>query len=318
MNTLISYSLDDDYEIYRSINYKDLNISSCTVAGNNGVFQPQKPNEDAFSVMDSENGLIAVVFDGTTSLKPIPALNTISGARYASHFLKEKLETNIKSTKPFDLIRELNRELLKKTLKFEGTDLSDTHTLPASTLTMIQIDIENKVINLCHVGDSFCILFYKNGSSECITIDKNRESDDHVLEMMRKIAEEKKVTIREARQDKEVKQALLDKFQNTRNRADGTGQGILNGDPNIEQYIQDISFTTDNIDSILLGSDGILPPGLDEQNENDRRNVLTMLSTGGLRELIRVKQEVENNDPDFNSIRFKHSDDATGIFIEFK
>ena len=205
---------------------------------------------------------------------------------------------------------------MAKSLEFDRATLSDTHTLPASTATIVQIDPKEEKINLSHVGDSFCIVFYKDKHSEFVTVDKNKAYDDQILELMKQIAKEKKITPREARQDEKVKQALLNMFQDSHNKSDGAGQGLLNGDPNVEQYIQDVALPLAPIESIFLGSDGIIPPGYEEQEEDDREKILTILKNGGLEELVRVKSEIEDNDPDRNLVRYKHSDDATGIFIE--
>ena len=286
------------------------------MAGRRDFDSPQKPNEDAFSIVVLNNTLIAALFDGTSSLKPIASLGNETGAHVASHFLKNAFENNVKGQSPKRIIRELNKLLLEKSLKFDGATLLDTHTLPASTVTIVQIDPARETINVSHVGDSFCIVFYKDGHSEFVTTDKNRLYDNQIFGLMKQIAEEKHITPREARQDERVKQALLDMFQDSHNRADGTGQGLINGDPNAEKYIQDLSLPLASVNAVFLGSDGIVPPGYDEQDENDRKRIYKIFKNGGLEELIRVKSEIEDSDSDRNFVRYKHADDATGIFIK--
>jgi len=320
MNTLLTYSPDNDKKFFSSLKFKlgdsNLQISAITLAGRREADSPQKPNEDAFSITVLNNTLLAALFDGTSSLKPIASLKDQTGARFASHFLKNAFESNIKRQTPKKIIRELTKLLLEKSLQFDGATLSDTHTLPASTATIVQIDPKEGKINLSHVGDSFCMVFYKDGHSEFVTVDRNRVYDDQILGLIKQIAKEKNITPKEARQDEKVKHALLDMFQDSHNKSDGTGQGLLNGDPNVEQYIQDISLPLEPIESTFLGSDGIIPPGYDEQTKNDREKIHTLLKNGGLEELIRVKSEIEDNDPDRNLVRYKHADDATGIFME--
>lgn len=320
MDTIFSYDPNLDFEFSGTAKYSvgtyALQMSATTLAGRKNPDSPQKPNEDAFSIKIIDSTLLAAVFDGTSSLKPISSLKDETGARFASHFLKKAFEAMVQTQKPKEIIREINKLLLDQSLKFEGTSLLDTHTLPASTATIAQIDPAKKFVNISHVGDSFCIVFYKDGHSKLVTIDKNKAYDDKVLNFIKQIAVEKHISPREARQDERVKQALLDMFQDSFNRADGTGQGIINGDPNAEQYVQDISLPLESLEAIFLGTDGIIPPGLDEQNEEDRQKIYNILKTGGLEELIKVKRDTEDNDPDWNLVRYKHSDDATGIFIE--
>lgn len=320
MDTLLKYSLDNDQRFFGTIKHRltgySFQISVITLAGRRDFDSPQKPNEDAFSVVALNNTLIMALFDGTSSLKPIVSLKDTTGARFASHYLKSVFENNIKGQTPKEIIRELNKLLLERNLKFEGATLLDTHTLPASTATVAQIDPDKQKVNISHVGDSFCIIFYKRDHSEFVTIDKNKAYDDQIFALMKEVSKEKHISPREARQDEKVKQALLNMFQDSHNKTDGTGQGIINGDPNAEQYIQDISSPLDSVAAIFLGSDGIVPPDYNEQKENDRGKIYTILKNGGLEELIRIKSEIEDNDPDRNFVRYKHADDATGIFIE--
>jgi hypothetical protein len=203
-------------------------------------------------------------------------------------------------------------------MQFEGATLKDTHTLPASTATLVQIIPDRGVVCLSHAGDSFCIFFFTNGHSKFITTDRNRDCDNKMFQLMEKISKEKNITPSDARQDEIVKQALLDMRQDTYNRPDGAGQGIINGSPHAEQYMQDVEFSLNSIQAILLGTDGLIPPGWDEQDEEDRGKLLAAIKKGGLEEVIRIKKEIEDNDPDRYIIRYKHSDDATGILIEMR
>lgn len=322
MEKLISYNPLNDFRVFNSAEFTSdsgykLKISAGTVAGRKISTDPQKPNEDAFSVIEQNGMVIAAVFDGTSSLKPIAALEDQTGARFASHFLKEQFEKGIHGSSPKEILRNLNKVLLAATLGFDGTSLDDTHTLPASTATIVQIDFIAKQVNISHVGDSFCIIYDKNENPRFVTIDKNREHDTTTLDLAKKVSEEKGISPREARQEEVVKQALLAKYQETHNRPDGTGQGVLNGDPAAVQYFQDISLPLDSISTILIASDGLIPPNLDEQDSSDEKEMLAIFKRGGLEEVIRVKEELQDSDPDFYKyLRYKHSDDATGIVIE--
>lgn len=323
-DVLFPYALDDDNEVFGQIELNlgktkiyQIKISAYTTAGRRYIDSPKKPNEDAFSIIKLKDSITAAVFDGTSSLKPIKSLGEQTGARFASHFLKSQLEGNVRVTTTKEIIRELSKLLLARSLQFEGSTLENTHTLPASTATIIKLDLEKEIIELSHVGDSYCVVFYKDGNSKLITVNKNRDYDNKIFELMKKVAQEKHITSREARQDEKVKHALIDKYQDSHNRPDGTGQGLINGDPNVEQYIQDTSIPLKSVNAVLLASDGLIPLDLDEQNSEDRSKLLEIIQEDGLKEVVRMKCKVENNDPNWNLIRYKHSDDATGIFISF-
>jgi len=109
MYTLLKYSSDNDQKFFGSIKYKLVNynfqISASTLAGRRDFDSPQKPNEDAFSIVVLNNTLIAALFDGTSSLKPIASLGNETGAHVASHFLKNAFENNVKGPIHFLLLQ---------------------------------------------------------------------------------------------------------------------------------------------------------------------------------------------------------------------
>lgn len=320
MSNNLNYTSNNDQKFFAQNEHQSdklkMKISVGTLAGRKDFNLPQKPNEDAFYVKIASDSLFAALFDGTSSLKPIASLGEESGARFASHFLMDAFQAESAGRLPEEIIRKLNRLLLEKSTSFEGADLDDVHTLPASTATILEINLAEELIRLSHVGDSFCIIYFKNKKSKFVTIDKNKAYDDQVLAMMGLIAKEKNITPREARQDPRIKKALLEMFQDSFNKPDGTGQGIINGDPNVERYIQDISFSLNEVEAIFIGSDGIVPPSYDEQKENDQKKMFEILKNGGVEKLIQITSQIEDEDPDRKFLRYKHADDATGIFIE--
>ena len=78
------------------------------------------------------------------------------------------------------------------------------------------------------MGDTFCIIQFVDNNTEFVTIDRNRDYDNKTLTLVKKIATEKHITPKEARKDERIKQAVIDMSQDSHNRPDGTGQGIIN------------------------------------------------------------------------------------------
>jgi serine/threonine protein phosphatase PrpC len=311
------YSTDSDNDIYRSgkivVNGITFTIDAGTVAGSK-----EKPNEDTFSIKKVNDSIIAGVFDGVSSQKPIVSLGEQTGARFASHFLKAMFEEQKSTESLKEIIRDLNKKLLEKSLQFEGATLSDVHTLPVSTGTIVLLDPQEGKVSIGHVGDTFCMVQFLDNHTEFVTIDRNRKYDNERFALIKKIAKENHITPREARDDTRVLRAILDGFQASFNTPNGTGQGAINGDPHMEKYIQGRDFSLKSIKALLLGSDGIIPPGWDEQKEKDREKIFAILEKDGVKDLIRIKKQIEDSDPDWEFIRYKHSDDATGIFITFR
>lgn len=313
-----NYSNQDDQEIFIqaviSIGNKSLTVSACTSAGSkDGVIR--KKNEDAFSVLEIDKNLVLAVFDGSSSQKPILTLGDVSGARFASHFLRSEFEKNESESNPRKILSNLNRTLWKKVSMFKGTSLEDVLTLPATTATIGRIDVKNNRLDISDIGDSFCILEFKSGELKCVTIDRNKMFDDKYLELLKQISVENQITPREARADDRCRQKIIKMYQDTYNKPDGSGQGIVNGNPDAELYMQEISFPLDSIKTIFIGSDGIVPPGFDEHLFETQKILTDIIKSGGLEALIDFKRKTEDGDPNWEIVRDKHSDDATGIFI---
>lgn len=292
-------------------------VSAATVAGN-----ANSGNEDAWSI-NIANGIgLFGVFDGTTSLRPIAELQAraLTGARFASHHLLDFFQ-NTEITETADLpglLLKANASLLAKILKFDGATLADTHSMPSSLATIIRIDSDRNIMETVHVGDSFAIIYYQDGSSRLVTPNTNRDFDESIFRLIKKLAAEHSITNREARRDPEVAQALLKMFQFRNNRPDGKGSGLINGDPQGAQYIFHAKEDLERIEAILVGTDGLMPPGWECGDEDVQREVRNQIEQGGIQALIKTKVRIEDADPNWNSVRYKHSDDATGIFIKLK
>lgn len=287
-----------------------LELTAGTVAAS-----AHKPNEDAYSLIE-RNGIIhAAVFDGTTSLKPISALGHTTGARYASQFLKDHFAA-VTTESPRAAMLQLNRKLLEASRTLGGS-LTDTHSLPASTATIICLDPSSSV-RFAHVGDSFGIAYYQDKRSVIFTDDKNKKFDTAMFSLIDRIAKKKQISPKEARATRQVKDALVDMFVDRNNNPNGKGSGLLNGDPNLELYVQSGTLALHGVVAILLGTDGLVPPGWDIENEESRQKLRDTLTEGGFCNLFELKHEAEDSDPEWQNIRYKHSDDATGILVTFK
>jgi len=46
--------------------------------------------------------------------------------------------------------------------------------------------------------------------------------------------------------------------------------------------------------------------------------MFTAVKNNGVKELIHIKKQIEDNDVDWQVVRYKHSDDATGVYISLE
>jgi serine/threonine protein phosphatase PrpC len=310
---ILNYDFNKDQEIYISEKLDSLgvDVSTCTVAG-----VDEKPNEDAFVGVVDDGLLWLGVIDGTTSLKQLEKLKRVSGARFSSHFLAEKFSMINTREQPGNVLLNLNKKLLKETIKLAGK-LEDTHSLPASVGTLIKLDFSQRTINMAHAGDTYCVIYYKNGDSEVISDDRNKKFDDEMFSLIKQIAQKEKITNREARQREEVKEALVGMYIKRNNNPNGNGSGLVNGDPSLEKYILSKEISFDDVSSILIASDGLEIQGKLISDSKFRDYLYNTFNNEGLKKIIKDKKDSEDKDPDWKHIRYKHSDDATAIFLNF-
>jgi serine/threonine protein phosphatase PrpC len=288
-------------------------VSAFTVANSDG-----KLNEDAFSIEKIENYLWVGVFDGITSLRPLAKLEPITGARFASHFLKNNFLRVAKEViSPKDLLIRLNQELLIEAKKLGGI-LEDTHSLPATMATIVRIDLAAERIQIAHVGDSYVIVYKSDGEGMVVTDDRNKKFDEGMLELIKQIAKEEGMTNRQARQTEMVKRALYEMFIARNNRRDGSGSGLINGDPEMERYIQTVNLSTEGVKALLVGTDGLEFQGKPFDKKDNLKMLFGQYLEGGFGRLYELKKRSEDNDPEWKFVRYKHSDDATGVMVEFE
>jgi hypothetical protein len=150
-----------------------------------------------------------------------------------------------------------------------------------------------------------------------MTRDTNARFDEAVFAVMKAVAHKHYITPLEARNHPEVIEALARVTSTKNNRPDGTGTGLLNGDPNAEQYVQSGSVPLDKVSRFLLCSDGGLPIGLSPKRCSDRADLFHTVARYSAAELIARKRWSEKKDPHWQQqIRFKGSDDGAVLYGE--
>ena len=312
--TPLDYDEAEDREVHREARIGRLVVSACTAGG-----APDRLNEDSFAVAAAADGrrVAAGVFDGVTSLRPIPALAArgVTGARFASHLLKSRFAAPALQLAPAQALLALNAELLEASLDL-GARLSDTHSLPASTATLVVVDGGSGRIEAAHVGDSFVVAYGTDGGSSLVTRNDNEPFDRQMRERMRSIAAARGITPREAMATPEMRRALLEMYDYRNNRPDGTGCGVVNGDPAVAPYIHAFEMPLDGVDALLVGTDGLVPPDASLDSAHDRARLREVFESAGLTGVIRWKRAAEDADPDWRRVRYKHSDDATGVVLK--
>ena len=181
---------------------------------------------------------------------------------------------------------------------------------------MGRLDTKANILELAHVGDSFCIVYFRNGVSRLLTTNQNEQFDRQVFDLIRCISEKRQIMPREARRDTRVESKLIEMTQLKCNNPTGVGCGLLNGDERVKRYIEYRILPLSDVSAVLIGSDGLVPQGWLVEHERCRADMYEALQARGFQRLIAIKRDSEDADSAWWHIRYKHSDDATGIFAE--
>ncbi len=322
-----------------------IDITAMTKAGDE---TGGRENEDAFRVIQSGSDLYILVADGVSSQISYPTLET-TGARHASKHLAVQMPSIISCAMNEDdrraenVMLELNRSLRKNTIRLmeneaqrdDGAKINfeKPSTLPSSTGTLVRVNRESNTLDIAHVGDSWVIVEYTDGKYDILSLDTNLVHD---AETMHKIdqwrgTDEDKITFKQAvdqnlgtddaGQDKPLTAHLKKSFDRKNNpNNDPMGTGIINGveDEIFKQYLIHDSINLDRVKAVLIGTDGMVPIGLSENNRLDQQKIFEIIKEKGLAGLISTNKKNNIDDPHHNQYpRIKGIDDATAVYLEF-
>jgi hypothetical protein len=96
------------------------------------------------------------------------------------------------------------------------------------------------------------------------------------------------------------------------------GVGVVNGLPELEAYMQTGTLLTENLDSIILTSDGGLLPQSLEGNNSMIESIFEIIETKGVPAYIDHIRQLERADNKLDQYpRFKIHDDATVLYAKW-
>jgi|GEM_PF-3360174 len=295
----LSYTFEDDQYVHRQaclrVGGLSIRATAITTAGN-----IDRDNQDAFGFTAFDDHISAAVFDGAVS-------------REASHYARELFEA-ADNHNPAAMLCAINQKLA-------AYDLDGG----ASTGTILGITRQG-AIGLGHVSDSWAMAWLHDGTTRLLTTDQHERFDSRALETMSQVALDEGLDISvpkqhaQARQHPAVKQALSAMFNTVRNAPDGSGEGILNGDPFMTQYVQTLAqpLMADQVRAILLGSDGARLPYQTERDSAYRLKLFQLVAEQGVAETVGTIHRQESvYPPTIAHPRWSFHDDKTLIELSF-
>lgn len=271
------------------ITYRPMKIEHILEKGSGFV------NEDSLVL---EHNLFGV-FDGATSVENSFFEKTKTGGMIASSTAGSVFSKNHYPL--VDLARGANRAILDKMVA-HGVDFSSRERLWSTSAAVVRI--KKGEVEWIQTGDAFIIMIYKDHSYKLFT-EKN-DQDYETLSMWKCMSRHCRESIGEVLRD-QIKKVRLEM-----NRS----YGVLNGEKEAEQFLCSGVEPLDNVERILLFTDGLhIPEKNPEQKKNFDRFVDCYLDLGlmGLKDHVRT---LEKKDPDCKTYpRFKRHDDIAAISL---
>lgn len=202
--------------------------------------------------------------------------------------------------------------------------------LPACCITVARIDLERATLTYAHGGDTALFVLLQDGSTLQVTPDQMKQHDDIVnRERVRVVQEHHPQDDAEYRQltadaqitnqNNGIYHNYVDKYGNIDTTV---GVGVINGLPQLKEYLVTGTISLESVEQIVLTSDGMLWPRsfhetVDQAEErvNHMGHLIRQHGINGY--LQRLHQDIANPDSP-NYRQFGKVDDATAIHVQFR
>jgi serine/threonine protein phosphatase PrpC len=315
-------------------------------------------NEDSSYFEYDGDSILALVIDGASERIKAPRLNELTtqknnipltSASYAANLMRSTISTN-RELPVKELLLCANQKLRSNLESIYG-GLTASHIaplipnykemllndprlirmlLPACVATVVKIDQKTNNLHFAHAGDTALFCFFQDGRVAIITHDRMRQHDTRALNIAKRIQNEADSrNFRDFISNHRVIEfnllnAIYHNYEDEQGKTDKSmGVGIINGLPQLEDYIETGHFNLDKVSSVLICSDGFQwPSQLDEtkETEQDRFQLMRqMIEENGIDKYLTLLREAERQDDNFDMYpRFKIHDDATAIYMEFE
>jgi len=264
-------------------------------------------NEDRFVIGNNIYG----VFDGASGLTPLTqeareSLGLTGGAVAASIVAEELSRPS--SEKLIDRLMKANERIGEAFTEFgpDSTELADRFCCTAGIIQVNEAEIE-----MVCVADTPILVIRSDGSFELPI--PNIDQDAESIELLNMLINEEGLTHEEAMNDPRMKEQLL-----TKRREQNSTYGVLNGDPSVSEHLRSASIPKDDVETILILSDGLIPPTRPGEEPN-WGIIVEAYQSGGIQAVKDVIRSIEDGDPGCSEFpRFKMHDDASILEVSFK
>lgn len=289
--------------------FEILNQEVSTVSVEVQAGKEEGGNEDRFAI-NPEDGIYGV-FDGASGLTPLSKeaqeATGLTGGAVAASILA------VEVAKPSDL--SLSERLLSANEKvgqaFQEFGSGSQEVADRFCTTAGVVRITEGQVEIACVADTPVILIKTDGSFEMPVA--NFDQDVESLQLLDSLMKEEGLSHSEAMADPRMKEQLLKK-----RREQNQTYGVLNGQPETADHIRTASVSSEGVASVLILSDGLVPPAQPGE-EPDWQVLVDAYERGGIQEVMDTIRGIEDEDPDCVAFpRFKKHDDAAVLAIELQ
>lgn len=198
--------------------------------------------------------------------------------------------------------------------------------LPAAVLTVATIDINVGLLRFAHAGDTALLICYEDGHVEIPTQKHSNMNYESALAVASQVVLKDGNSmldavndpfIRALDRDHRIYHNFVDENGNT---APSRGTGVVDGLPQLEDYIMTGMVMLDGVEAIIAVSDGFLWPSPLHETPTQRQIRLGRMwenirekGVRGYLSMLRAEERADSNREKYP--RFKLHDDATGVVL---
>lgn len=256
-------------------------------------------NEDVYLIKDNIFG----VFDGATSLIKYFDDKGKSAGVLAAEIAKRNFSSG--ATNSLRSLAEKSGEEIRQEMLDKNIQVKDKAQLWQTSASVVRLNKSS--LEYLQIGDSPILFVFKNGEIKVV----NKEHDLETLNLWVKVAAR---GVKEIRKDERIAQQLL----KNRREANIT-YGVLNGESEALNFLNEGSLSIDSIALILIFSDGFQIPQKNPESPHDYKKIVKMFRNGGLEEVKDFVRRIEASDPECRIYpRFNQYDDLTAIAIDLR
>lgn len=279
-----------------------MKIECISVAGSG------KMNEDAY-VTNQTKQLFAVV-DGVSSLVPYENAAGLTGGALASQLVKQHLEEADGEQSLTDLLTAAN-ERLCACMQGEQIDLSKKEALWGAACALVRVHESH--IEYAQTGDCMIFAVYADDTVRPLTYPQVSHLEQAAFEKWESgIQQGMKLRT-------ELIEHCHDILVSNRYLANGTGgYGVINGEPACPDFLESGRINRIHLRALVLLTDGLFMPRPCGGTEPKWEDTVLPIVHKGLQRYTDELLMLENDDPEcLRYVRFKKSDDKTGIVLYF-